>query len=182
VHRKFVISGDPQVLRRLASELEPMAAIVRVSLDETACLKPRGGVLDVQALNRSSDEVLRQIQRDIELGKVVVEISESTSIIDVSRQEVIDHDYDEMLWEEMEQSLRNQGRLSSNSLVLMALGGAMAAAGATAQPLIQVTAFVRRRSSRPGSIPSPESRSGLCSIDGTWCAAPGWPPRLDMPC
>src|SRR5437868_14458131 len=41
VHRKFVISGDPQVLRRLASELESMAAIVRISLDETACLKPR---------------------------------------------------------------------------------------------------------------------------------------------
>jgi len=150
VHRKFVISGDPQVLRRLASELEPMAAIVRVSLDETACLKPRGGVLDVQALNRSSDEVLRQIQRDIELGKVVVEISESTSIIDVSRQEVIDHDYDEMLWEEMEQNLRNQARISGNSLVLMALGGIITAAAIGAPPSLQVIAMVGASIIAPG--------------------------------
>src|SRR5207248_10527497 len=127
-----------------------MAAIGRISLDETACLKPRGGVLDVQALNRSSDEVLRQIQRDIELGKVVVEISESTSIIDVSRQEVIDHDYDEMLWEEMEQNLRNQARISGNSLVLMALGGIITAAAIGAPPSLQVIAMVGASSIAPG--------------------------------
>ena len=150
MHRKFVISGDLEVLRRLAGELEPMAAIVRISLDETACVKPRGGVLDVQALNRSSDEVLRQIQRDIELGKVVVEISESTSIIDVSRQEVIDHDYDEMLWEEMEQNLRNQARISGNSLVLMALGGIITAAAIGAPPSLQVIAMVGASIIAPG--------------------------------
>src|SRR4051812_1684037 len=137
MHRKFVISGDPEVLRRLAAELEPMASIVRISLDPDASLKPRGGVLDVQALNRSADEVLRQIHADVERGKVVVEISESTSIVDVSRQQLIDHDYDEMLWEEMEQNLRNQSRLSGNALVLMALGGIIIAAAAFAPQSLQ---------------------------------------------
>jgi len=150
MHRKFVISGDPGVLRRLASELEPMAAIVRISLDESASLKPRGGVLDVQALNRSSDDVLRQIRRDIEQGKVVVEISESTSIIDVSRQDLIDHDYDEMLWEEMEQNLRNQARISGNSLVLMALGGIITAAAIGTPPALQVIAIVAASIIAPG--------------------------------
>jgi hypothetical protein len=150
VHRKFVISGDVEVLRRLAGELEPMAAVVRISLDETACRKPPGGVLHVQALNRSSDEVLRLIQRDTQQGKVVVEISESTSIIDVTRQELIHHDYDEMLWEEMEQNLRNQARISGNSLVLMALGGIITAAAIGAPPSMQVIAVVAASIIAPG--------------------------------
>ena len=150
MHRKFVISGDVEVLRRLASELEPMAAVIRISLDENACRKPPGGVLDVQALNRSSDEVLRLVRRDTEQGKVVVEISESTSIIDVSRQELIHHDYDEMLWEEMEQNLRNQARISGNSLVLMALGGIITAAAIGAPPSMQVIAIVAASIIAPG--------------------------------
>jgi hypothetical protein len=150
MHRKFVISGDPAVLRRLASELEPMAAIVRISLDETACLKPRGGVLDVQALNRSSDEVLRQIHDDVEQGRVVVEISESTSIIDVSRQRLIDRDYDEMLWEEMEQDLRNQSRITSNALLLMALGAIITVAAIGAPPSMQILAVVAGSIIAPG--------------------------------
>jgi hypothetical protein len=150
VHRKFVISGDVEVLRRLASELEPLASIVRISLDPDASLKPRGGVLDVQALNRSADEVLRQIHADVQGGKVVVEISESTSVVDVSRQELIDHDYDEMLWEEMEQNLRNQSRLSGNALVLMALGGIIVAAATGAPQSLQIIAIVAASIIAPG--------------------------------
>jgi hypothetical protein len=150
LHRKFVISGDVEVLRRLAAELEPLASIVRISLDPDASLKPRGGVLDVQALNRSADEVLRQIHADAQRGKIVVEISESTSVVDVSRQELIDRDYDEMLWEEMEQNLRNQARLSGNALVLMALGGIIVAAATGAPQSLQIIAIVAASIIAPG--------------------------------
>jgi len=150
VHRKFVISGDPEVLRRVASELAPLSAIVRISLDETASVKPRGGVLDVQALNRSSDEVLRLLRRDVEAGRVVVEISESTSVLDVSRQDLIDHDVDEMLWEEMEQDMRNQSRISTNSLVLMALGAMITVAAIAVPPAMQVIAVVAGSIIAPG--------------------------------
>ena len=153
MHRNFRISGDAAVLRDLARRLEPLAEIITLSLDESGALKPRGGVLAVQALNRSADAVLSAAAEAAAQGKVVVEVGSATSLIDTVRQDLIDHDADEMLWEEMEQSLRNQGRLSSNSLVLMALGGAMAAAGATAQPLIQVTAFVAASIVAPGFDP-----------------------------
>jgi len=150
VHRKFVISGDPEVLRRLARELEPMAAIVRIAFQDSSSVKPRGGILDVQALNRSADEVLRLIHDDVEQGRVVVEISESTSIVDLSRQQLIDHDYDEMLWEEMEQNLRNQSRISANSLVLMALGSIITTAAIGATPSMQLIAVVAGSIIAPG--------------------------------
>src|SRR5207302_3438890 len=112
----------------------PLVEIVTLTLDESGALKPQGGVLAVQALNRSADAVLAAAGEAAAQGKVVIEIGSSTSIIDTVRQELIDDDADEMLWEEMEQALRNQGRPSGNSLSLMALGGAMAAAAATAAP------------------------------------------------
>jgi len=54
--------------------------------------------------------------------------------LDRDRQRQIDQDADEMLWEEMEQNLHNTGRISPNSLVLMALGGIIAAASVAASP------------------------------------------------
>ena len=150
MHRNFRISGDVAVLRDLARRLEPLAEIITLTLDEQGALKPRGGVLAVQALNRSADSVLAAAAQAAEQGKVVVEIGSASSLIDTVRQELIDHDADEMLWEEMEQNLRNQGRLSPNSLVLMALGGACAAAGVTQPTLMQVTAFVAASIIAPG--------------------------------
>jgi Domain of unknown function (DUF389) len=150
VHRKFVISGDVAVLRDLARRLQPVTEIITLSLDETGALKPPGGVLEVQALNRSADEVLRQVQRAAKAGRVVIEITSTNSVYDAERQEVIDHDADEMLWEEMEQNLRNMGRISANSLMLMALGGVMSAAAVASRPLIQVTAFIAASIVAPG--------------------------------
>ena len=53
------------------------------------------------------------------------------------------HDADELLWEEMEQDLRNQGRLSANSLILMALGGSLCAAGVAAHTGMQMVDTLR---------------------------------------
>jgi hypothetical protein len=150
LHRNFRISGDVQVLRDLARRLEPLAEIITLALDEDGALKPRGGVLAVQALNRSADSVLLAASQAAQQGKIVIEIGSSSSLVDTVRQEQIDHDADEMLWEEMEQNLRNQGRLSPNALVLMALGGACAAAGVTQPTLMQVTAFVAASIIAPG--------------------------------
>lgn len=151
MHRKFVISGDLEVLRALATQLCGMDDIVRVSLSEGGTLKPPGGAtLDVQALNRSADEVLRRLAAPIREKRIVVEVSESTAIMDAARQRLIDHDYDEMLWEEMEQNLRNQARISTNALVLMGLGGAIATAGFLAPRTVQTVAVVAASIIAPG--------------------------------
>jgi hypothetical protein len=138
VHRNFVVVGSPKALEDVAQALEPVAEIITIALDERAGIKPRGGVLEIQALNRSSDEVLRRLRPYAELGQVVIRIGSAGSIIDVERQRIIDDDADTMLWEEMEQNLRNEGRISFNSITLMALGGAIAAAAVAATPLLRI--------------------------------------------
>lgn len=153
MHRNFVISGSPEVLRELAASLAPLAEIITLALDEEGSLKPRGAVLNVQALNRSADEVLRRVAKAVREGAVVVAIGSSTSLIDVQRQSMIDYDADEMLWEEMQQNLRNQGRVSFNSMALMALGGVICAAGLPGPPLVRLLAFVSGSIIAPGFDP-----------------------------
>jgi hypothetical protein len=132
MHRNFVVVGSPPALRQLAAALQPLVEVITLCLSETTALKPSGGVLDIQALNRSADEVLRLLQPFAERGEVIVLIGAASSIVDVQRQKIIDDDSDTMLWEEIEQDLRNEGRISTNSLMLMFLGGVIAAVPAAA--------------------------------------------------
>lgn len=55
------------------------------------------------------------------------------------------------LWEELETGLRHQGRITSNYLLLMAVGGIIAAAGVLAEPAVATVAYV---ASSIGSIVS----------------------------
>jgi hypothetical protein len=153
VHRNFVVLGAPAALRDVAHTLEPLAEIITISLDQDAAMKPRGGVLEIQALNRSADEVLRRLQPYAEAGDVVILIGTSGSIVDVKRQPIIDDDADTMLWEEMEQNLRNEGRISFNSITLMALGGAVAAAAIAATPLLRIIGLLAASIIAPGFAP-----------------------------
>jgi hypothetical protein len=153
VHRNFVVVGPPAALRDVAQALQPLAEIITISLDPNTALKPRGGVLEIQALNRSADEVLRRLRPYAETGDVVILIGTSGSIVDVKRQPIIDDDADTMLWEEMQQNLRNEGRISFNSIALMALGGAIAAAALAAQPLLRVTGLLAASIIAPGFAP-----------------------------
>ena len=52
-----------------------------------------------------------------------VATAEVASFIDPKHPHAVDRDVDEALWEEMETGLRHQGRVTSNYLTLMALGG-----------------------------------------------------------
>jgi hypothetical protein len=148
-----VVMGAPAALRDVARALEPLAEIITIALDQDAAMKPRGGVLEIQALNRSADEVLRRLRPYAEAGDVVILIGTSGSIVDVQRQPIIDDDADTMLWEEMEQNLRNEGRVSFNSIALMALGGAIAAAAVAAQPLLRIGGLLAAAIIAPGFAP-----------------------------
>jgi hypothetical protein len=149
MHRNFSVYGDGEVLRRVAHELLPLAEVISIRLDDAGAMKPKGGVLELQVLNVVADEVLRRLQPAVLDGRVAILVASSNVILDRDRQKQIDEDADEMLWEEMEQNLRNTGRTSPNSLVLMALGGAISAASVAAAPLLQLTGFIA------GSIVAP---------------------------
>jgi Domain of unknown function (DUF389) len=153
VHRNFVVVGAVAALRQVARDLEPLAEVITLALDESTAIKPEGGVLDIQALNRSADDVLRRLRPFAERGEVVILIGSASSIIDVRRQEMIDHDADTMLWEEIQQNLRNEGRTSVNSVALMGLGGAVTAAALVAPPPMQLLALLAASIIAPGFAP-----------------------------
>lgn len=69
---------------------------------------------------------------------------------------------DEALWEEMETGLRHQGRVTANFLTLMALGGAVAAAGLVAEdPARRAIAMVAAAVLAPSYEPVAKVAPGL---------------------
>jgi hypothetical protein len=143
MHRAIEITVHPDKTEELIHDLEAVDDVVGIAVHKGASRRPKGDIVVVQALNRAADDVLRCAEkvRD-QTGAVSVVTSEVASISDPAQQERIDADTDEAIWEEIETSLRNRGQLTSNFVLLMALGGAVAATGLSADPVPQATAFV----------------------------------------
>ena len=130
-----------------------MDEVVSLSVMREASIKPPGDVLTVHALNRGADEVMRLAERTHERGEVSVSTSELTSLVDPKQEHKVANDIDEALWEEVETDLRHQGKLTTNYLGLMALGGAVAATGFAAESSSQAISFVAASIIAPGFEP-----------------------------
>jgi hypothetical protein len=143
MHRAIEITVGPENTEALVNYLERLDDVVGISVHRGASRRPKGDIVVVRALNRAADDVLRCAEqvRD-ETGHVSVVTSEVASISNPSQQQRIDTDTDEAIWEEIETSLRNRGQLTPNFVLLMALGGVIAAAGLSAEPVAQAIAFV----------------------------------------
>lgn len=94
-------------------------------------------------------------------GPVSIVTAEVASIIDPAHEEAVDDDVDEAIWEEMETGLRHQGRVTPNYLVLMAMGGAIAAVGLVSEAVPQTIAFVAASIIAPGFEPLVKIPLGL---------------------
>jgi len=163
MHRRIIIQGDGAAVSALASDLAPLAGVIGLAHQRGGSLKPPGDVLEVEVLNRCADEVLRRArpaQADPARPLIVV-IAESKAIIDQSHQALTEHDADEAMWEEMESDLRNHGRLSANYLLLMGLGGLIAASGFMFEPVTQAIALVGASIIAPGFEPVAKLAQGL---------------------
>jgi hypothetical protein len=126
------------------------------------CAGPPSNVLTVHALNRGADEVLRLAERASEHGRVSVSTGELASLVDPEHEQQVAKDVDEALWEEVETRLRHQSRTTANYLLLMALGGAIAASGfAVHQPTEQALSFVAGAIVAPGFEPLANVSVGL---------------------
>src|SRR4051812_32790099 len=144
MHRRITFQGHSAALTALAAELQPLEGVIALAHHARGSAKPVGDVLQVDVLNSYADDVLRRARpavddQDVELSVV---ISQSTAIVDRARAHLIAKDADETLWEEMEADLRNHGRVSANYVVLMALGGIIAASGFLLESVTQAIAFV----------------------------------------
>ena len=161
MHRTIELTVPPATTDRLTRELAQIEPVVGLSVQRGASIKPPGDILIVHVLNRGADAVLTCADAARAYGAVAVVTAETASIIDPARNEVVEHDVDEAIWEEMETGLRHQARVTPNFLALMALGGAIAAAGCVAEGAAQAVIFVAASVIAPGFEPVARIPLGL---------------------
>lgn len=153
MHRTFTIAVPTHLSAQLGAQLKPLEGVISVALYPNASLKPVGDIMSVQVLNREADEVLRRIQTECEGTAYSITTAEQASFIDPANKETVANDVDEAIWEEMETGLRHQGRITSNFLALMGLGGSMATVGLVSEPAPQAMAFIAASIISPGFEP-----------------------------
>jgi hypothetical protein len=153
VHTEIEVIVPSSRTDELIDDLQQMDDVISLSVMREASIKPPGDVFTVHALNRGADEVLRLANAARKHGQVSVSTSELTSLIDPEHERKVANDVDEALWEEVETDLRHQGKLTTNYLGLMALGGAVAATGFAAESSSQAISFVAASIIAPGFEP-----------------------------
>lgn len=153
MHRIFQISLPADDAQRLCGELQKLETVVGLSLSKNVSLKPPGDLVTVDVLNKGADDVLELVRRAAEKHEVSVTTHEAASFIDPKQNRVVENDFDEAIWEEMETGLRHQGRVTWNFVLLMALGGAISAVGLVSDPTPQAIAFAASGIVAPGFEP-----------------------------
>lgn len=149
MHRTIEITTASHDTEPLLRELEPLKEVTGLSVSRGASIKPRGDCITVHVLNRGADEVLKRA-REYGGERVSIVTAELTSIIDKQHDEAVVRDVDEAIWEEMETGLRHQGRITSNYVALMAIGGVIASIGLISEPAPQAIAFTAAAIIAPG--------------------------------
>lgn len=166
MHRTLELAVVAEATEGLLRELQAIDEVVGLSVQRGASLKPRGDVVTVHVLNRGADAALRAVARAQERGPVSVATAELASLNDPEHQDAIDRDVDEAIWEELETGLRHQGQVTTNFLLLMALGGAIATAGLVSDPVSQAIALTAAAVIAPAFEPVAKLPLGL--VLGRW--------------
>lgn len=180
MHRTIEVTVPPEVTDALVAELGKVDEIVGLSVQRGASVVPPGDVLTVHALNRGADRVMSLVAASTEGGPVSVVTHELTSIVDPDKERAVANDYDEALWEESETSLRHQGRVTTNYVVLMAIGGAVSATSFVVGTPTQAISIVAASVIAPGFEPLAKIPVGLVlrrwSVvgRGVWSAVVGY--------
>lgn len=153
MQRTIQITVSPDAAAPLIAELQSIGGVVGLSHQPGASIIPPGDVITVHAINRATDAVMKAAQEARTHGPLSVVTAEIASVSDAEHQAAIDDDVDEAMWEELETGLRHQGRITANFLLLMALGGVIAAAGSVAEPSVAALAYVASAIIAPGFEP-----------------------------
>jgi hypothetical protein len=162
MHRTLEITVPRAVTEPLCQQLTELEAVIGLSVQPGASRKPIGDVLVVHVLNRGADEVLRRVRKAVPTDNdLSVVTSEAASFIAPAVQELVEDDRDEAIWEEMESGLRHQGAITTNYLLLMALGGLIGAVGLVSEPVPQAVAFTASAIIAPGFDPMTKVPVGL---------------------
>lgn len=153
MHRNIEATISPDCTPAITVALQKHEQVIGVTILPGASVKPGGDILQIQVLNRGTDDVL-SIIKDISGSKgYSIVTSEVASIIDPKNEAIINNDVDEAIWEEVETGLRHNGRLTTNFVLLMAIGGVITAVGFISDIQTQVIAFIAASIIAPGLEP-----------------------------
>ena len=161
MHRTINISLPSNDSQDLCEQLATLETVVGISLFKGVSIKPPGDVITVDVLNKGADDVLKLVRDASEKYELSITTHEVASFIDPKQNNVVNNDVDEAIWEEMETGLRHQGRVTTNFIILMALGGAICAVGLISEPAPQALAFAAAGIISPGFEPLAKIPLGL---------------------
>src|SRR5690606_5374999 len=153
MHRTIEASIPSETTAAISRALVENPNVIHLSVHTNTSLKPVGDTLTVHVLNRSADDVLKMIAEHTEGREFSIATSEVGSLSHHSKQQEINHDVDEAIWEEMETGLRHNGRTTTNYLILMFVGGVIASVGFISEIHDLVIAFVAASIIAPGMEP-----------------------------
>lgn len=166
MHRTFSLSVPPAATEALCQQLEQLPTVISLSVQKNGSRKPAGDVLTLQVLNRGADEVLRLARAAVpEPGQLSIATAEIASIIAPADDARVRQDRDEAIWEEMSAGLCYHARITPNFVLLMLLGGVLAAVGLVSEPVPQVIAFIAASIIAPGFEPIAKIPLGLVLRD-----------------
>lgn len=162
MHRTIEISLSASGTDALLHRLEEKEDVIGLSVNRGASIKPPGDVVTVHVLNRGADQVFEWVEQARREGaQVSLATSELASLVDPEHSEQVANDVDEAQWEEMETGLRHHGRITTNFLVLMFLGGAVASIALVENPVPQAIGFIASAMIAPGYEPLAKVPLGL---------------------
>jgi hypothetical protein len=161
MHRTFTIQIPADKTEEIVSDLLKRKEVIGLSTNVGSSQKPAGDVLVVQLLNRGADEVLTIVSKRCGESPYLITTALTESMIEADQAEKLEDDVDEAIWEEIETTMRHQGRLSINFISLMALGGIMATVGILAESTAQTMPFVAAAVIAPGFEPIAGMSLGL---------------------
>lgn len=162
MHRTFTLTIPATATEPLCQQLEQLPDVVGLSVQKDGSRKPAGDLLTLQVLNRGADEVLRLVRAAVpDENHLTIATAETASMIAPAQRERVLKDRDEAIWEEMIAGLYYQSRITPNFVMLMALGGLMAAIGLVSEPVPQAIAFIASSIIAPGFEPLAKIPLGL---------------------
>lgn len=141
MHHQIDVTIPSEATDELLSELDKHDGVLSLTLQRGGSVKPAGDVLTAHVLNRSIDSVLTVVDRARYHGAITVGTWRTETVVSTGSEKAIEDDADESPWEEFERTLRHHGRMSTNYLALMMLGGAIAVAGLLSPPVPQALAL-----------------------------------------
>lgn len=153
MHRSIEIAAPAPQIESIVLALQHHPFVVTVTRIRQGSLKPVGDTLQLEVLNRGTDDVMKVVRQYVTGSAYSINTGEVASIIDPALQEKINDDVDEAMWEELEAGLRHNGCITPNFLLLMAIAGIISAIGFVSFLQMQVAAFIAASIIAPGLEP-----------------------------